>query len=168
MVPTRDDRARVGCCAANPWRPRRKVAVHHVRVPRNHTVHTRLSTCVGIGFAHDGGDGNQERHRRRPDHDEARYALLKLVHHYRQPLRVPTYFDGRPRAVGELSGSCNQYSIASISGEGSSINAQNRSRMAVVISPGAPSPSVSPSSVTIGVTPPAVVTAISSSASYSS
>jgi hypothetical protein len=61
-----------------------------------------------------------------------------------------------------------QYSIASISGDGSSINAQNRSRMAVVILPGAPSPSASPSSVTIGVTPPAVVTAISSSASYSS
>ena len=120
---------------------------------------------MGIGSAHDGGDGNQERGRRRPDHDEARYALLKLVHHYRQPLRAPTYFDGRPRAVGELSVSCNQYSIASISGDGSSINAQNRSRMAIVIWPGVPSPSGSPSSELIGVTPPAVVTAISSSAS---
>ena len=62
----------------------------------------------------------------------------------------------------------DQYSIASISGDGSSISAQNRSRIATVSGPGLPSPIGCPSSEVIGVTPPAVVTAINSSASYSS
>jgi hypothetical protein len=56
---------------------------------------------MNIGSVHDGGDCHQERHGRRSGHDEAHYALLKLVHHYRQPPRVATYFDGRPQTVGE-------------------------------------------------------------------
>src|SRR5262249_11227079 len=58
-----------------------------------------------------------------------------------------------------------QYSIASINGEGSSSSAQKRSRIFTVSRPGSPFPIGSPSSELIGVTPPAVVTAISSSAS---
>src|SRR3954453_5150917 len=74
----------------------------------------------------------------------------------------------RGQVDDRLDGGHGQYWMGSISGEGSSINAQNRSRIFTVSGPGSPLPTGSPSRVLIGVTPPAVVTAITSSASYSS
>lgn len=209
MVPAGDDRARVRCRTTNSRLARWKVAVDHVRVPRDDAVDARLGRCARGGLRNQGRGRDQEcgrgsaadRHRKdslsdafhlittnnREKQAISRIALAQTANAgiaVRGTCRRRALSLGSDREAGAgrphkqppaqyaswaerncAGGNSRQYSIASISGPGSSISAQNRSRIFTVIGPGSPLPIGSPSSELIGVTPPAVVTAISSSAS---